>query len=69
MDGVAQLEVAQREGEGRSAPVHGRVLLRTSPRTQKKSRGKGTNRQTDRQTDIATTRPNGPKWADSVKIN
>ena len=38
---------APHEGNGGSAPVHGRVALRTSPRTHKKSHGKGTDRQTD----------------------
>ena len=33
---------APREGDGRSAPVHGRVALCTSPLTQKKLHGEGT---------------------------
>ena len=57
---------APREGDGRSAPVHGRVTLHTSSRTQKKLHGKGTNTQTHRQTDIATSRKNWPK-GDSLK--
>ena len=55
---------APREGEGRSAPVHGLGTLRTSPQTQKKLHGKGTRyiQHTTYKiwTDIATTRPNWP---------
>ena len=53
------------EGKGRSAPVHGRGTLRTSPRTQKSCTGRGhiytyIDRNCDYQTKSA-------QWADSVR--
>ena len=50
---------APREGDGRSAPVHGRVTIHTSSPTQKIAL-EG-DKQINKQTDIATTRKNLPK--------
>ena len=57
------------KGDGRSAPVHVRVTLRTSPRMQKYRMGRGqTDRQTDRQTNgHRNYYTESAPWADLVK--